>query len=422
MAKPPAKRQASKGDGSASAAASGGKNNNNNNKRSKNNGEEGTKKNKKAKTSTGKPTKPVPNIAGNKALREHIKKGIKAKCWPIYKFYPNNADHLYQFAKQALKGAELWGTDPYAPLRDKAALVHWVDKNSSKLAGIFNSNRQYVVSGLKKKFHAKILAGTAANLPTQKKILGCATRDKKVINLEKEEDFKIYDWYVSVLLPQVPGEASVWNKNVRLYQTISEAFVDDKKKLHRITAEHEAFTVLTYENYFSAWKELYVVKVAHPSKKQSHVSKATDKDGKEVAGVTDFHVPDEENIQLIHKKYSGKWTNHMGGSDQTNGWTAEGMKRYSDIYELVRASRANKEAASAFEKKYLAKKRQSLGITEATKAETDLKEKVSKSNETVHSAWLPELLGDTTDEEADKSDNDQVDDEENAEDDGTGDE
>jgi len=260
--------------------------------------------NKKAKT-TGETLadrlKKVPNIGENASFTSHLFEGMKKEGWPRWKFPLRETRQANALAVASLTGAQLWGTGPYVLLEDPDVLADWIRKNKNELFKLLNKIRSQVYNDLKSA--ANKLWDKTSTLPSVEKIVGCATRDSGVINLNDAEDYEIFDWYWNVYLVKVTGDKTIWPTKIRHYQIISEAMTHWNPELPCVTPEHKAYGVAAWENYRECWIKQFVLKNANKSCNLYHCKKQRkDKEGNVL---TDYAV-EGDRILMIDKKYSGK--------------------------------------------------------------------------------------------------------------------
>jgi len=76
---------------------------------------------------------------------------------------------------------------------------------------------------------------------------------KRTLDLTKEEDLQLFNWYMDKYLPYTTGLAVTFGPTVPHYNTISEALDPNDPNEKAITIETEAFAVLIYENNLAKW-------------------------------------------------------------------------------------------------------------------------------------------------------------------------
>jgi hypothetical protein len=323
---------------------------------------------------------------------------MKREVWPWWKFPPYTHQEMGVMALASLAGADLLGSPGYAALDKEETRDKWVLNNHTELLKLLNGLRSYVNQRLRKVVLAKLIKDKGA-CPSLEKILGCATRDKAVIDLDDPNDLGIADWYYEQYLPRSTADAKTWPPTIRHYKIISEAFTQHNKDLLCITPETEAYAVVSYDNFLDAYKEQYRLLLENPGMKLRHI-----KNREGLSSEDHILDPDGEHLLMVHEKYSGKWTKNDGGSDQDKGWLVEGMQRFGEILGMVAkargwpkdnrkasvaAAKKQKEACLAFERKYLDKKRNALGIKEGSQAATALRKRFKTNEDSVPCTWGP---------------------------------
>ena len=140
----------------------------------------------------------------------------------------------------------------------------------------------------------------------------------KLRRAETKREKEAFFWFFGEFLSCVVGKRQ-WSVQ-KQYQLISQAkMTGSSDKL--VTKSDEAFALLMYENYLDKWTT----------------------QGNEQAG---------QSVQSGKKVIRGKFTVQNSGTCKYGGWSHAGMKRFNDLYDLVKEDRAFPQAA-AVEKEFL---------------------------------------------------------------------
>ena len=168
---------------------------------------------------------------------------------------------------------------------------------------------------------------------------------KRTLDSTKEEDLQLFNWYMDKYLPYTTGLAVTFGKNVRHYNTISEALDPNDPNEKAITIETEAFAVLIYENNLAKWTyydetldDTYAKNYKYlPCNRKPTDNQQVDFEADETNG--------EAILRIYSEKARGKYTQSDCGQARYGGWSRAGMVRYNALCELAVQGRQNANCA-----------------------------------------------------------------------------
>ena len=311
-----------------------------------------------ATTVYGKSSIKVNAVAPNTV--EKIDKAIKIGVWRKIKFWPPHEEDQYYVAALCSKYLD--------PEVTKDERDDWVAKFDRTVAAQLNGTRSYVQSELKKKWVQKY--PNLEQLPSVLMLEKCVFR---TIDVEDAEELDFMTWYVESLLPKACGFAKRFSLDQFGYTTLSEASPPNMPKLKAITPEDEAFVLVAYANVRDHIIEIYKEMKGKDPEMKAHVStKTAPKEGDVIIKGT--------KVTLYGERFQSKWSNPAAGSDQSKGWSVEGIDQYEEYLRKAREARDTPECR-ALEQAVLDKIRKKHDITADSKEEEPKKRRVSEESD-----------------------------------------
>jgi hypothetical protein len=260
-------------------------------------------------------------LVENEVLLGILEAKAKTILWGHVKFI-QSADEERDAARFLVK----YGDIPSEYRQTKEMKADIVDMYSEKIKRAVFHKRNYTTAEIKK-YYVKMWKAKKDTL-TVPQLVVCLKRE-----IKSEDDMSMFMLYWEEYLPKQVG-ASDWDKNVRYYNTISEATRPDCKShtLHLVTPEDEAFLVLSIQNGISRWKMDY-----------ERAEKGLKK------------TKEEE------KENGGLFTSTTSGQNQYGGWSEEGLELYQKYRDMNIAARKDPKCLEV-EKDCLKRMRTKWGI------------------------------------------------------------
>jgi len=165
---------------------------------------------------------------------------FKKSCWRTVKFFQSE-EQVDTFTEKLIPLVHEPATlDGYDDAKVASFCVTYRDNVSS----IVSQLRAYVQQQMKNA--ALVLLENGGNLPSTDDILRCAVRD---IDLTKQADLDLFEWYWVHILPKHGGMKSQWEDKHKYFGIPSEASYEYKGKEYKLfTPETEALFVTMYDN------------------------------------------------------------------------------------------------------------------------------------------------------------------------------
>ena len=135
---------------------------------------------------------------------------------------------------------------------DLDKMYSWCETYKKTIRENLYAKRNYVASRIKD--CAWKIFESGQTLPSLEMIRKCIGRK---IDVENEDEMRIFKWYWEDLLPKVVG-ASEWGPAVRYYNTITLYMIpNEPKKRVLITPNDEAMICVLWDNQYDKWHELW---------------------------------------------------------------------------------------------------------------------------------------------------------------------
>jgi hypothetical protein len=264
----------------------------------------------------------------NEVLLSLLETKAKTMLWGHVKFI-QSAEEERDAAKYLVK----YGDIPKEYRQTKEMRADLVEMYSEKIKRAVFQKRNYTTAEIKK-YYVKMWKAGKDTLSVED-LLICLKREIKT-----DDDTTKFMLYWEEYLPKQVG-ASEWDKNVRYYNTISQATRMDCKshELPLVTPEDEAFLVLSVKNGIARWKEDF--------DRSQLGTKKTKEDEKDNGGL---------------------YTSTTSGQNQYGGWNEEGLELYQTYREWNIQAREDPNSLQV-EKECLRKLRLKWGIECATAIE-----------------------------------------------------
>ena len=162
-----------------------------------------------------------------------------------------------------------------------------------------------------------------------------------------DRETEAFHWFMSIFLGCICG-AKTWT-NAQTSMLVSEA--KDVSGYKIVTKSDEAFGLLLIENYMEKWKKML--------DDEDNVESEAPNQIRAEEGVL---TTDSRRNKPTRKRITGKYTAKKSGTTcRYGGWSVEGMARFNELYEMIKADRACQQAA-VMEKTVLFKCKERAGI------------------------------------------------------------
>ena len=266
-------------------------------------------------------------------------------------------------------------------------------ENAAGVVKMLNDKRSTVTGQIKKVCmeHCKQPNNVFRELPTEKQLLGCVTRDK-------DKDVDVMAWLWDKVYTQATGDSAIWSDAIRNFCTISEHIIvddtatdtqDTGEPTHYITPALEAFAVVVILNNRSKWQSLAKLEMGMLTLDEQDTNAEgddTNAEGETNTGSGDNNaeelMPDySKGVKVLetkkpgkaelrgfryiyadeHKEFQTKWSISNCGQKPFGGFAREGIQLYCKTRDLCDAARQKPENA-AFEKEVLEKVRRLNGV------------------------------------------------------------
>ena len=137
----------------------------------------------------------------------------------------------------------------------------WVSTYGQFVVTCLNDARGYAQSGVKKVCE-KWWSGHEKTLIEEEWLEKILKRD---LDMEKEDDYKVFKWWVTKVLPKCCGYAGGWDVKKYFYTSIQDAFNPKMPVDMAVTPSTEAIGAWFIECNYTAWPEQFYVKQECPS-------------------------------------------------------------------------------------------------------------------------------------------------------------
>ena len=229
----------------------------------------------------------------------------------------------------------------------------WVDNYFRVVTGQTNEHRGYVQTQIRGAA-LKYMEANDGNFPPVEKLLACLERK---IDLDNEEDAKVFEVYWDTLIPKAAGNKHDWNTAHSHYVRMCDGAPPNKPHSLYVTPSTEAFLVAVCESNEERWAETYRQKQLNPGKQ---VYFCPDWDPKK--GEPPLVSADGKYVYAYGDKFFGKYTDANKGQSRNPGWTKAGRDRLIELAALNKEARA-KPQTLALEQAFLDKLRAKYGLT-----------------------------------------------------------
>ena len=270
-------------------------------------------------------------VAPNDEYLAAINGAIKGMVWRKCKFVTSiqDRDDLVKRVMFFCDFSHLKGKTPEA--KDKR--LKWVGHYTSECMKALNERRNYLTMRIKDKCddYMDNNNGQLPDLEVLKSI------NNRTLDLEKGDNLAITAWWFDKILPTANGIDSLYTKNIRYYQELSDCKTTKLKDKDQYDVEcsTKAFALISYENSYLKWKKIWELKrslkVKHITIKKSP-SKTVGKRAKEGYAFA---------YESEHKELVTKFTSNNVGQNLFGGWDDKGLKLYREYGQLNRQARLN---------------------------------------------------------------------------------
>ena len=230
----------------------------------------------------------------------------------------------------------------------------WSDTYGDFVLQALTKQRQYVQNQVKSAAN-EWMDQHNGDLPIPGQIRLCTSRELPLTQpTTMDKNLELAAWYYDKLLPNVCGERKIWPEDVRHFEHISDATLPESegKKL-RITPSTEAFAHIVYENNYSKWKKMWVVKKENPGKKMMIIKHAKADDDKDP----------KVHYCLLSDGFEAKYSLPDCGQAKFGGWKKEGLEKFAKTMAKCKEVRTNnRKKCEEWEDAVLAKVKEDNGI------------------------------------------------------------
>ena len=301
-----------------------------------------------------------------KALRLDIKTYVKDHAWRGIKFLQNEEQEK-AFATAYMDHTN---NDEYKDRKNRAFFLRNFAQACTKA---LNEQRQKVQSGIQKawkKFYQDN-GQVGPDFDLLKRVVTRDFTDEEIVLAQKDDQGKfigtdtfnftdeqkeVFCWWVDTVLPIAAGHKNGFDKNIRHYSPISDAYLDQKNTMLAIPPSTEAYALACIENSMDRWKkseEWYDAR----GKKRPIELKIKNKP-KPDKTPQEFAELENQGIVWAEDGFQSKWSVcDNKGEKRFQGWTPAGHKAYKKYkkackegrYDLVDGNYVPKEKSYAWE-------------------------------------------------------------------------
>ena len=182
------------------------------------------------------------------------------------------------------------------------------------------------------------------------------------IDLDKEEIFKIYQWYMEEIAPKVVG-SKISPTMFRLHNITSKGTMPGASNNTPIyTPSSRAFIYLMCENHWAKWQAMA------DWKKKNGKTKLLNQPTKAQLKEEEKLPKSKRNLaNNIMPMFTSKYTTASAGQAKYGGWKDSGIQRFQELEEeMVDHWKDKEKELVEFERKYLKLHQASEGIAEGS--------------------------------------------------------
>jgi len=291
----------------------------------------------------------------SKPLLKLIEDAVKKRGWRMAKFFPQTPQHQQAYVRAVLMRdlAEQYSAWP----ETKEDQERFLGKLHNVVANKLNVKRCYVVQRLKEAMHIWYNKNKG-KMPTEAMIAGAATRK---LDLTNEDNLKWMTFYWSKLLARAAGSNTIWNKDIHLFETVTNSKVRTGPFTGQetIPPSTEAFVVAVLANYGKAWEHYF--KACDDFQPRPVIVDA--KKAKETANDDDDAADDDQPKYVGGPEFKPRWTKNDNGADPEGGWTKEGLDFFVNMISGINRERnGNRAAIDEFETQVIKQLREDNGV------------------------------------------------------------
>jgi hypothetical protein len=192
-----------------------------------------------------------------------IKDAVKNGLWRKLKVIPN-AD-VRKKATQIVLEICAFNSMQGDSADAKAYKDKWIVLYEKHIAKALNELRSYVQSRIKAKVEA-YWRKHDKTMPPLARLLALIRRDFPLPEGQlSPEDYDLFNWWVTQILPLAAGNQSDWGPEHFLYMTVQEGHYPGNPRKLYITDSTEAIAVWLIENNYESWPETWAAKDLHGS-------------------------------------------------------------------------------------------------------------------------------------------------------------
>ena len=249
------------------------------------------------------------------AMDREVERQTKTRLFHLTAFFRNDEKAMKgtKFVMESLDLVEMEGLEG-KDLTD--AQEEWKGRHKGTVSKSLNRQRNYVQQELRELMEEVFKENKEADYPDHEEIMCIIMREKLDSDTPRDE-VKLYekkfDNYWNALIPKVAGHKN-WGPSKRHYELMSFGLCTDEGVANGdglVTCSDEAFLAVLWENCFKKWR--YKAQCASQGKK-----------------------PDDK-----HDDMKTPCTDSKGGQKKCGGWNKEGIKRHSELKDMIQKNRIN---------------------------------------------------------------------------------
>ena len=313
----------------------------------------------------------------DKETKQDMEKMIHTVCkerlWRRVKLVNGDVErrNLTIAVLEELDLAEYKGHDEAAKQRRE----EWIEAYETVCAKKLNAVRGYAQTRCKAAIDD--FKATFGRFPTQLDFMKCLTR---TVDINNKDDYDLFKWYWTSLMPRACCNDNDWNKDKRNYLTIIEGCPPNQPGKNYITPSTEAMAVCFWESNEVRWAALEAAKAMPQHSKVKHWHTKPRSKIEKGPNAKEFTISaDGESCTVMGEKYLPKYTKIDAGQIKDSGFTKKARNRFKELQKQCKEARAEPQNLTK-EKDFLKKLKAELGLKHSTARE----EQLAKRRKTRH--------------------------------------